>query len=291
MKNMIYNIHGFQHDKLMELGLDNDDALILRAIKNMYSSATIEYKIIDGDKFVWVKQDFLVQQVQLIGSKRKIVRRMEVMQEKNIIDTRTVYSRKGRKGTYYYVRLTPTADYLTKRTNDKTSDGEDDQATECHLNGMTERHLNGMTKRHSKDTQETRDSQERRDTTTTIGGEEELKRIDTALIMKEWNKLDDPIPKIVTLNSGTKRYKSLKSRIEEFGEENVLRAIENITRSDFLKGNNNNKWTIDFDWFIRPNNFIKVLEGNYENKDKVTSNSLNDMLDPEMVEWFMNEEF
>jgi len=33
-----------------------------------------------------------------------------------------------------------------------------------------------------------------------------------------------------------------------------------------LKGQNNKGWTITFDWFIKPNNFIKVLEGNYKDK-------------------------
>ena len=130
------------------------------------------------------------------------------------------------------------------------------------------------------------------DTTTTIGGdEEEDVRVDTVLIMKKWNELPESIPKIMTLGKNTKRYKSLKSRVEEFGEDNVLRAINNVSRSNFLQGDNNRKWTVDFDWFIRPNNFIKVLEGNYENKDKPSGNLLDEMVPQDVVEWFMNEEF
>jgi hypothetical protein len=36
-------------------------------------------------------------------------------------------------------------------------------------------------------------------------------------------------------------------------------------RSDFLKGTNG-KWNATFDWLMNENNFVKVLEGNYENK-------------------------
>ena len=50
--------------------------------------------------------------------------------------------------------------------------------------------------------------------------------------------------------------------------ESVLQAIDEISTSDFLKGQNNKGWTITFDWFIKPNNFIKVLEGNYKNSLK-----------------------
>lgn len=43
----------------------------------------------------------------------------------------------------------------------------------------------------------------------------------------------------------------------------MLKAIENIRESQFLKRNNERGWIITFDWFIRPNNFPKVLENNY----------------------------
>ena len=58
----------------------------------------------------------------------------------------------------------------------------------------------------------------------------------------------------------------LKARINEFGIEKVIEAIESINNSDFLKGQNDRAWIITFDWFIKPNNFTKVLEGNYLNK-------------------------
>jgi hypothetical protein len=54
-----------------------------------------------------------------------------------------------------------------------------------------------------------------------------------------------------------------------------LTVIENVKYSDFLKGNNNRNWTADIDWILKPNNFIKVLEGNY-NKNKNQTNK--DML-------------
>lgn len=55
----------------------------------------------------------------------------------------------------------------------------------------------------------------------------------------------------------------------------MLQAIENIKCSSFLKGQNNKNWTVTFDWLVKPNNFIKILEGNYvdkENPVKITKN-------------------
>ena len=86
------------------------------------------------------------------------------------------------------------------------------------------------------------------------------------IVVEEWNKLKDPITKISTLKKDTQRYKMLNQRVSEYGENKVLEAIEKIKQSSFLQGNNNKGWTITFEWFVRPNNFVKVLEGNYADK-------------------------
>lgn len=90
-----------------------------------------------------------------------------------------------------------------------------------------------------------------------------------AQIMDTWNKLDKNIPRIQSLNPNTNRYKLIKARINENGLDKVLGAIGSINQSPFLQGYVTD-FVISFDWFIKPNNFIKVLEGNY--KDKETEN-------------------
>lgn len=85
-------------------------------------------------------------------------------------------------------------------------------------------------------------------------------------LIQKWNELPDAITKISTLKKDTQRYKMLSQRVSEYGENKVLEAIEKIKQSSFLQGSNNKGWTITFEWFVRPNNFVKVLEGNYTNK-------------------------
>ena len=79
---------------------------------------------------------------------------------------------------------------------------------------------------------------------------------------ERWNSLN--ISKVVSIKGN--RLKLLNARIKEYGLGSVYAAIENVKQSDFLKGQNNRNWIINFDWFIRPNNFIKVLESNYTNR-------------------------
>lgn len=93
-------------------------------------------------------------------------------------------------------------------------------------------------------------------------------------IVTEWNTLTQyGIKPVSRLSAGTKRYDSLTARIKQYGLTDVLNAIDNIRHSDFLQGkvNGNRQWVITFDWFVLPNNFPKVLEGQYNNS--VSNNS------------------
>ncbi|MBQ7644355.1 MAG: hypothetical protein IJS84_04960, partial [Spirochaetales bacterium] len=55
-----------------------------------------------------------------------------------------------------------------------------------------------------------------------------------------------------------------------------------IARSSFLIGQNKTSWMVTFDWFVKPNNFPKVLEGNYLDKDQ-TGKEINRMSDEEFA--------
>lgn len=83
-------------------------------------------------------------------------------------------------------------------------------------------------------------------------------------VIEEWNKLQEVgINPIRDIKPSSKRCQLLKGRIREYGIDEVLNAINNVRNSDFLRGENNRGWMITFDWFVKPNNFAKVLEGNY----------------------------
>ena len=86
-------------------------------------------------------------------------------------------------------------------------------------------------------------------------------------VINAWNFLseDTAIKPISKISYNSIRYNMLSARLKEYGIDDVLKAIENIRQSDFLKGNNDRGWIITFDWFVKPNNFPKVLEGNYCN--------------------------
>lgn len=68
--------------------------------------------------------------------------------------------------------------------------------------------------------------------------------------------------KVLTKN----RKEFIGARLREYGREAVLEVLHNAGRSDFLGGSNSRKWMATIDWMFKPNNFVKVLEGQYNNR-------------------------
>lgn len=104
-----------------------------------------------------------------------------------------------------------------------------------------------------------------KDTTSPEPGDEGFESItkEKAEVITLWNQVVTST-QIKSINGN--RMKMLKGRIGEHGLDGVLQAIQTIPASKFLNGQNDRGWIIDFDWFVKPNNFIKVLEGKYTDK-------------------------
>lgn len=62
-----------------------------------------------------------------------------------------------------------------------------------------------------------------------------------------------------------KRRGMIRSRIREYGKEAFAEMIEMAVNSNFLKGDNKSGFRASLDWMIKPNNFQKIIEGNYTN--------------------------
>ena len=93
-------------------------------------------------------------------------------------------------------------------------------------------------------------------------------RKDVRLVTEAWNALG--LTAIKDIKPDTERGRMVKKRILDYGVDEVLNAIRNVGDSPFLMGKTG-KFRATFDWVIRPNNFIKVLEGNYSDRPRRAS--------------------
>ena len=85
-------------------------------------------------------------------------------------------------------------------------------------------------------------------------------------ILNAWNKMAQRtgIKALTKLTPGSNRYKWLVARVLEYGVDDVMKAIDIIPDCTFLL----DKGFFNFEWFVRPSNFPKVLEGNYLDPNK-----------------------
>ena len=95
-------------------------------------------------------------------------------------------------------------------------------------------------------------------------------------IVSLYNDKCSTLPKVQRLTS--LRKKAIKARWDEYGKsiDTFKECFERVDSSDFLSGRNG-KWSnCCFDWILKPANFIKIMEGNY-NKDSYRQPILNSM--------------
>lgn len=81
-------------------------------------------------------------------------------------------------------------------------------------------------------------------------------------LISAWNESGGPKVKGFLFNSV--RGENYLTLLRAYGAETLLAAVEKVKNSKFLHGANDRGWVATFDWFLRPDNFAKVLEGNYD---------------------------
>ncbi len=120
-----------------------------------------------------------------------------------------------------------------------------------------------------------------------------VRRTDVQRVAEHWNQLATyGVKPVISINHGTKRFDMLRARVCSYGIDKILEAIENIKKSSVLCGSVQKGWFITFDWFVRPNNFIKVLEGNYEGmEDKGNRNKSSPGSKPNQFNSFQQRDY
>jgi uncharacterized protein YdaU (DUF1376 family) len=93
---------------------------------------------------------------------------------------------------------------------------------------------------------------------------EDEDRIDYKSVVKNFETLCPNLGKVQAISE--KRKAHIRARVGEFGIDKLIEAFRLVGDSDFLNGKNDRAWKADIDWVINPNNFIKIIEGRYNNK-------------------------
>ena len=61
------------------------------------------------------------------------------------------------------------------------------------------------------------------------------------------------------------RVRAVKKLLRQNGwDKNWREALHKVSQSDFLTGQNSTNWRATLDWFLRYDNYCKIMEGNYD---------------------------
>lgn len=94
-------------------------------------------------------------------------------------------------------------------------------------------------------------------------------------LLTQWNTLCEKCPslsKILKISS-ERRFKLKKRFKNKHFVENYAKAIQAIADCPFLLGDNDRKWKVSFDWFIRnDSSYVKILEGFYKDRNYISKN-------------------
>lgn len=161
------------------------------------------------------------------------------------------YTRTQYRGEYAQLELQPNRTYAL-RSVDQQSDSvkyADSGALNCEACGSD------MDPQERKD--ENRLNQHRKD-------EEE----DNAVcggIVDLYNAICTSFPKVQSLTND--RIYAIDTLLEKFSVDDCSIVFKKAEASSFLK-NHEGGWTVDFDWLMKTENFVKTLEGKYDDKKR-----------------------
>ena len=100
-------------------------------------------------------------------------------------------------------------------------------------------------------------------------------KVDYQLIADMYNDTCVSFPRVVTLSE--KRKRAIKARLKVYTVDDFKTLFTKAEASSFLKGSNSRNWSATFDWLITDGNMAKVLEGNYDDKQKAAVQSKYDL--------------
>lgn len=72
------------------------------------------------------------------------------------------------------------------------------------------------------------------------------------------------IPKILNFNNG--RAAALDKILKTYTKQNLIQVVIKACESDFLQGRTSTGWVADINWLLKPERFLEILEGKYDNK-------------------------
>lgn len=282
MLNMKFTIEGFSQEyaatlkkkievkqrgvvKEKEIKIDCTDLVILRWFVDFFPD--MKKMIIDGKEYAWLTHKKMLNDLPLLDiSKRACIERMHKLVEFGILDYKLVkdggtFSLYGFGVNYMNlvrsneggirstdiggIRSTDTGVYVQPDNKDKS-------IIDTSINNINKESIEEKNDSDEKSSPPPPSEKNKKDS------------VDYQGVIDVYNETCVSLPSVQKLTD--KRKRALKSITKKFSVEDLKTVFKKAEESSFLNGSSD-KWSgATFDWLIKEDNIVKVLEGNYDDK-------------------------
>ena len=263
------SIFGFSQELVVALNntneskLDVEDLLILDYL--IYATASSKMKqIADTIKnesgedeikvYTWLDHSKILKDLPILDiSERTLSSRLLKLKQLGLVESKTVCNDRGRGSRMFYhitekgIELKLSDDDNKQKTADenddhkqKTADGQSrPQAENCLSNNK----LTNIDKELNNDSKSTRAKN----------------------FVDLYHSICKSLPSVRAITDA--RIDAVDRLYKKHSEEDILEVLHKAEESDFLSGRKktDRNWSAGFDWILKEPNFIKTLEGNYDN--------------------------
>ena len=280
---MKYSILGFNQRKVIDFNtanncsLDITDLTILNYIWTAQGQRSMIHHTYNEISYVWIGHAKLLQDLPILNIKEAgLYRRLSNLIKLNLLDSKQIAtdSHRGSR-TYYAITEITESLQFDGDINDTNSENEDETTTLTQVkvkNGPplpksgckygpplpksgsnNKLNIDNKLRKNDKELDIRRNQLIPSNSKSNIVNE----LVDTynEMFKSQLSKVRDITPK---------RKQAVLNILKAYGKAAVLEVFDKVSKSEFLLGNTGGTWKVSFDWIFKKDNFIKILEGNYD---------------------------
>ena len=258
---MKYSILGFNQKKVVEYQVDSNlrcdliDLLLLNYIIYAQSNANMKH-ILDNENqpCVWLQHKHILEDLPILNiTEGTLKNRISKLKKMKLIQSTTV-ANENMQGTRTYYRTTSFINDLLFETT-------------SFINDLLEKPGHSKMTSYNKLTTDNKVKEDNKEICPQrLVKKESKKEQAVEYVYNLYKTICIDLPRVKVLSANRK--KAILLLLKNYTVEDIEKCFTKANESNYLLGKVNG-WKADFDWLLKEDKFIRVLEGRYDNfKDK-----------------------
>jgi hypothetical protein len=280
---MKYSVLGFNQEKIInkKQKIDLEDLFLLDYIWQAQAQQSMQHIIKDEVIYVWLNHSKILEDLPILNIKEDMLkRRLKKLADLELIKS-TIIANDKHKGTKAYYGITKECEELRYSSEDikckkfTVNECSSVKNSLCYeLAGVKNSTSdNKLIENDNKLKKEVSSKEDTKKNPFLNHNHSEMKKekidtIDTDVdtVINCYSTICTNLPKVRAITS--KRKQAIQSMLKKYSIADFEEAFRIANQSSFLLGDNDRGWKADFDFILREDKFINILEGKYGGRKK-----------------------